>query len=232
MAFEISNGQNNGTLELGTNNREGRVAWSQIYYLNVFIDVISIDGRWKLSTELHDLVEQLVERTEIEFSLLDRVVATDGFQSWCFTVDRSPALSRCRPRVLALYSRFREEVAGAPRLPAVERVGLSSATLEDHEEVLETEVMPGWTSPGQAYLMWPRGSQFPYDGLNVPFNHQNEWALGVLRTQSDGDAANRRMLCFTSSTTKCSHRMEVASRTTVSGRTGGASHGMDGPQRS
>ena len=44
--------------------------------------MISIDGRWSLSTELHDLVEQLVERTEIESAFLDRVVATDGFQSW------------------------------------------------------------------------------------------------------------------------------------------------------
>ena len=57
--------------------------------------------------------------------------------------------------------------------------------------MLETEVMPGWTSPGQAYLMWPRGSEFPDHGLNVPFNHQNEWALGVLRTQSDGDASQQ-----------------------------------------
>ena len=29
-------------------------------------------------------------------------------------------------------------------------------------------------------MMWPKGTPFPYDGVGVPYNHQNCWAAGVL----------------------------------------------------
>ncbi|MGH1397208.1 MAG: hypothetical protein ACRAVC_24700, partial [Trichormus sp.] len=30
------------------------------------------------------------------------------------------------------------------------------------------------------YLQWVKGGVMPYDGANLPFNHQNDWASGVL----------------------------------------------------
>ena len=40
--------------------------------------------------------------------------------------------------------------------------------------------------PNHHYLKWPKGSAFPFDGLNVPYNHQNEWANSILDTLQVG----------------------------------------------
>lgn len=186
LVHEIEHGQNSGTLELGANNREGRVAWSQIYYLNGFLDAIAIDARGQFDRVYRDIVDELAERTRIELDLLDHIVATEGFESWCFTVDRSPALFAVQTSRLALlHHRYRAELADAAPLPAIAEVAAASPRLAEHEEVVADDGMPGWLDPGTAYLRWPRGSEFSFDGINVPFNHQNEWALGVLVT---GDA--------------------------------------------
>lgn len=33
--------------------------------------------------------------------------------------------------------------------------------------------------PGNAHLRWPYGSAFYFDGLAVPYKHQNEWAYAM-----------------------------------------------------
>lgn len=38
----------------------------------------------------------------------------------------------------------------------------------------------GWPD-GEPYLAFPKGSAGSFDGLNVPYNHQNEWAYAMTR---------------------------------------------------
>src|SRR5690606_7033645 len=100
--------------------------------------------------------------------------------SRAFTVDRSPALFAVQTsRLLLVYERYRDLVPNARTLPAVEAVAAASIALAGHEEVIDRGGIPGWIDAGAVFLRWPRGGKFPYDGVNVPFNHQNEWALGV-----------------------------------------------------
>ena len=62
-------------------------------------------------------------------------------------------------------------------------------TLHRHMEVLEKEiskvVTKKWNKSDAYYLNWPKGNAFYFDGLNVPYNHQNEWATFILETTKD-----------------------------------------------
>ncbi len=184
LEFEISRGQNSGTLELGVNNDEGRIAWSQIYYLNSFLDLVRMHSHWVVTEEVRELVGPLSDRLRIEMELLETVLEKFGMTSKAFTVDRSPSLFAVQTSRLALlYDEYLEYYPAAGRqYPKVSEISRDSASLVGHIEVLDNTAMPGWFEEGQSYLMWPKGSAFFFDGLNVPFNHQNEWSLAVLRS--------------------------------------------------
>ena len=40
LQHDVESIRGTGILDLGVDNREGRIAWSQVYYLNGFIDLI------------------------------------------------------------------------------------------------------------------------------------------------------------------------------------------------
>jgi len=187
LRFELLAGQANGLLELGVNNREGRISWSQIYYLNAFLDLLdgtihSIDGNGLLKDNFSN---SLNRRLMIEVQALDQILCIDGYESLPFTVNREPATFAVQTsRVALLYERL---LSYAPdmesRIGCIKEVAESSVSLEGHIEVLEEKGIPGWIEDGTSHLKWPKGSDFYFDGLNVPYNHQNEWALGVLKLQ-------------------------------------------------
>ena len=121
----------------------------------------------------------------IEVQALDQILCIDGYESLPFTVNREPATFAVQTsRVALLYERL---LSYAPdmesRIGCIKEVAESSVSLEGHIEVLEEKGIPGWIEDGTSHLKWPKGSDFYFDGLNVPYNHQNEWALGVLKLQ-------------------------------------------------
>ena len=187
LRFEILNGQANGLLEFGVNNREGRVSWSQIYYLNAFLDLL--DGTIK-TADSHILLdekflESLWQRLVLETQALNQILCIDGYESLPFTINREPATFAVQTsRVALLYERLVSYVPNIENsIDCIKEVAESSSTLENHIEVVADEEIPGWLKAGTSYLKWPKGSAFYFDGLNVPYNHQNEWALGVLKLQ-------------------------------------------------
>ena len=183
LRFEILSGQANGMFELGANNREGRVAWSQVYYLEGFLDLL--DGsvqRVAGSAIAPGFLADLTVRFAMEVRMLNEVICRDGYESLPFTVNREPATFAVQTsRIALLYGRVVDyRPILAEELRCMESVARSSAGLEGHIEELTDEGIVGWINPNVHYLKWPKGSAFPFDGLNVAYNHQNEWALGVL----------------------------------------------------
>lgn len=183
LEFEIVNGAGSGALELGVNNWEGRIPWSQVYYLNGLLDIVGAGSVRPLDPATRDLLPRITTRLRIEMSTLEAVLAQVGYESRAFTVDRSPGLFSVQTGRLALLeARYRTEVADPEPLPVLASIARQSATLVGHEEVIDRDGMKGWVPRGRAFLAWPKGSKFSYDGVNVPYNHQNEWAQGVLRS--------------------------------------------------
>lgn len=183
LEFDIERA-NAGWLEFGTDNVEGRVAWSQIYYLNGFLDFLLLADdspeRWG---DFSGVLRGMRSRLDQEMAIVDRHWREGRFGTRAFTVDRSLALFAVQTsRLLLVMQRYLNELADPSVLPGFEPLRADVARLTGHIDVMGVDGQePWWLPPGAPYLAWPKGSAFSFDGLNAPFNHQNEWAYAVTR---------------------------------------------------
>ena len=184
LVRDLMRAQHSGWMEFGVNNEEGRIPWSQIYYLNGFLDIVKLArANPDIAKLFAPLIPLIKQRLALEMALIDQHWKAKRFLTRAFTVDRSPALFAVQSaRLLLLYERYQTEIPGAVALPSYADVRSSVTHLRSHIEVIAyADTRSRWMDPNQPYLMWPKGSKFYFDGLNVPFNHQNEWAYSVIR---------------------------------------------------
>jgi len=177
-----------GWMEFGINNEEGRIPWSQIYMLNGLLDLLDLARRDRGLLELYGpLLPEVRRRLDLEMQWLDAHVAAARHQTRAFTVDRSRALFGVQTaRFLLVMHRYLKEVPGALPLTAYAPLKHAVPRLEGHIEMLATAGEDArWIRPGLHHLRWSRGSAFGFDGMAVPYNHQNEWAYAVLATADD-----------------------------------------------
>lgn len=181
--WDLSSNQQGGVLEFGINNIEGRIPWSQIYYLNGLMDVLLLAGVNKNARSIfNDALDDVAQRVRIEIESLDDLLdRVDGFHTKGFTYDRSPALFAVQTsRLLLLFDRYAEEFPDAEPLRNIDKLYKMVADLDGHIEELAYKGEPeAWMKLGGAHLRWPKCSAFYFDGLAVPFNHQNEWAYSL-----------------------------------------------------
>lgn len=192
---DMSNGQQSGVMEFGIDNTEGRIPWSQIYYLNGLMDLLLLtDTHQEAKAIFADVRGDLLRRIVLEVSALDDLLdRKDGFYTKGFTHDRSAALFAVQTsRLLLLFDRYAEELPSAPRLRNTEKLRHMVSSLEGHIDQLAHEGEdPHWMKPGTAHLRWPKCSAFYFDGMPVPFNHQNEWAYSLFNSaRVKGERAN------------------------------------------
>ncbi len=184
--YDVRSGQQSGVLEFGIDNTEGRIPWSQIYYLNGLMDLLLlVDSNSEGKALFGDHAEELMQRIVIEIGALDDLLdRKEGFYTKGFTYDRSSALFAVQTsRLLLLFDRYAEELPGAPPLRNTEALRHRVSRLEGHIDQLAHEgEEPRWMKPGTAHLRWPKCSAFYFDGLPVPFNHQNEWAYALFNS--------------------------------------------------
>ena len=182
-----------GLSTFGVNNFEGRVAWGQTYALNGLIDLL-ID--WsprarELDPRLQSLRQDLRRRLDLELYLLDRLLEQGQPQLYSkrYSMKRVPALYAVQGgRISRLFHRYLSELPDPLPLPRARAFIAQTLSLQGFQEVVKTaEAGDPDLPPGRRYLAWPRAkSVFPYDGLNLPFNHQNDWAGGVAAICSGG----------------------------------------------
>lgn len=181
--WDLRNSQQSGLLEFGINNTEGRIPWSQIYYLNGLMDVLLlIDLHRDANAIFSGIAGDLVQRIALEMRSLDDLLGQHmGFHTKGFTHDRSWALFAVQTsRLLLLFDRYQEELQHAPPLKNTEDLRELVLKLDGHIEQLAHEgEEPAWMKKGTAHLRWPRCSPFYFDGMPVPYNHQNEWAYSL-----------------------------------------------------
>lgn len=183
FAFDLARAQQSGWMEFGIDNTEGRIPWSQIYYLNGFMDILLLARQDPVFRSQMEPVLSLVRRRlDMEIQLIDQVWRENRYVTRAFTVDRSSALFAVQTsRLLLLMDRYRQEVPNPLPLSSYNDLQHKVLNLRGHIEVLaragESEQ---WIASGKPHLRWPKGSKFYYDGTPVPYNHQNEWAYSVL----------------------------------------------------
>lgn len=185
LVYDLERVQQNGWLEFGISNTEGRIPWSQIYYLNGFLDLLYVAERnEKIAEVMETLAPEVRHRLDLEISLVDQHWTEGRYATRAFTVDRSLSLFAVQTsRLLLLMNRYLQEQSSPISISGYRPLVRAVHCLENHIEVLAYGEEPAhWLSGEGANLKWPKGSKFYFDGVAVPYNHQNEWAYSVLRT--------------------------------------------------
>ncbi len=195
LRFDLQRIQQNGWMEFGTNNDEGRIPWSQIYYLSGMLDFLLIaQTEPGIGRAFADLLEDMRVRLDMEMLLIDWHWREGRYKTRGFTVDRSPALFAVQSsRLVLLMDRYLSELAHPLPLPGYQSARQAMHCLTGHIDILQRGGEPvWWMQPGNASLRWPKGSGFYFDGLAVPYNHQNEWAYAVHRTEAVPECAGAK----------------------------------------
>jgi hypothetical protein len=184
LKFDLNRIHQNGWMEFGTNNDEGRIPWSQIYYLNGILDFFKVAHLTpEISKSFEYIIRDLKVRLDLEMLLVDQHWQRNRIATRGFTVDRSYAIFAVQTsRLLLLMERYLNEVTNISPITGYPSAQIEVACLKNHIEKLVYGGQPiYWMKPQSAGLKWPHGSGFYFDGLNVPYNHQNEWSYAIRR---------------------------------------------------
>ena len=187
--FDFLNNKGSGSLYLGTNNIEGWSAWAQIYYLNGMLSFLELA---KYDIQFYEIFKEYIpnvkKRLDLEVLLLmHQLNSKDGLQCRTFSVDRSLAIFAVQSSRFAMFlHRYLNLFPDRNMEKEYKKLQQQVLTLHQHMEVLEKGiskiVTDKWNKSDAYYLKWPKGNSFYFDGLNVPYNHQNEWATFILET--------------------------------------------------
>ena len=198
LRFDLQRNHSSGVMEMASSNVEGRVAWSQIYYLNGYLDILELASKnVSVRSKYQAILPDIKKRLDIEMTLLLLILKShEGFLTKAFTVDRSPNLFAVQTsRLLLLLNRYHRLSNNDSIDPYHLKLFKSVATLAGHIDILAiSDGEQHGLDKGSFYLKWPKGSAFPFDGLNVPYNHQNEWAYSVLDSLSIRELAQNWLM--------------------------------------
>lgn len=165
-----------GFMDFGTNNLEGRVAWSQVNYLNGLLSV--------LARQTHRLApyneRSLRKRVEDELHLLATLTQNDypGLRVKRYSLDREPLLFALHlGRVASLILRAEDIVGLQVDQDCLKWLNRQLRSLELTVE----ECAAFKTGSGEfPYLRYRKGFPFWADGVNVPYNYVSGYAEALL----------------------------------------------------
>jgi hypothetical protein len=173
LQWELSLMPFGGVMDYGSNNLEGRVAWSSVYYLNGLMSLVA-EHDWLSESDRGVLRERLVR--ELELIALLGQSAYPNYLSKRYSVDREPILFALHVgRVLQLLAR-------------AERYGINSKALADARDMMCKTLMKLETtveetrklSEDSLYSFYRKGFPFWGDGANVPYNYVSGVIAGRL----------------------------------------------------
>lgn len=176
-----------GLMDFGASNLEGRVAWSQAYYLN---GLLELTGPHLARLSAH--VDQGVLKTRLakEVELLTRLqTQAQGYASRRYSMRRSEntfALHLGRiARTLALAGERGVAVSPAALSRLSDRMWALADTVEQPSTL-------NWRGDTHQTLAYRRGADFWCDGANVPHNYVTAYVHGLLALRGGDTAARQR----------------------------------------
>ena len=185
---DLNRMRHGGIMDLGGNNLEGRVAWSQAYYLNGILTMLS----GPLLKHIPEAEPVLRKRIAIETQLLARLVVSDwpGLMCQRYSVGREPLCFALHVgRTLELLLRA-EKVLGSNEIVSA-AIGKLQDSLAEPSACVE---VPGSDSErGQTFQTLAYQRKFPFwaDGCNVPFNYLSGIVCGLLGGTPSDEAIKR-----------------------------------------
>ena len=184
-----------GLLRLGVGNRDGRVAWSQVYYLHAFLDALALmRDDDAVRAALGPLRDAIRSRLDLEIRLLGELTDPKhpvGLAATRYTPDHRPALHVAHTgRVLYLLKRYRRLVRDPVPLPGFEAFEAWVQRAEGHAaRLVEPAGHRRDDLPQRRHFTWPPAfTPRRWVSPMLPYNQQNAWATGVAYGLAPGDA--------------------------------------------
>jgi hypothetical protein len=163
--------------DLGANNLEGRIAWSQFYYLNSIISLFNPNLKWLMG----EADEALRNRLEKEIKLLINLCREPypGFLVSRYSLNRKPLqIALHHGRVAELLERVNPILSSDFTKECRQILSDRLTKLDDTlEERFDTNTDDGAIT---SYLRFKKGEDFWADGINVPYNYVSSIAGGLL----------------------------------------------------
>lgn len=185
--YEIEKFNNNGRMFFGASNREGRLPWSQHYYLTAFTSLLS--GRPSKIADVGDW-SALRSRTCQEIALMARRSGQDlsGYYSKRYSLERSSLLFALHlGRIGTVLSGYAKIGCPAALAPDISQISLSvGRALSDLQSTVEEPVAFMDSTLGLIEaLRYKSAVRFWADGVNVPYNYVSGTAVGAVDLARD-----------------------------------------------
>ena len=199
LNHRILTSKDSGLLELGMNNHQARIAWSAVYYLNSFIDILNPKMTHEFDFLSEEFKKRLRTRLDIEIALLDLMLkdGVSGIKSARYSTEAQERVYAVQSgRILRLLKRYQAKFLPLNNFELFKK---QVEELEGHEEVFHTSKENDVDNLpiGRISLKWPKNTAFPFDGFNLPFNHQDDWAAGVVYGEDHKKSVEARDMLLT-----------------------------------
>ena len=172
LAFDLPRAGLNGVANFGENNLEGRLAWSQAYYLNGLLSMIEEAGDLGLSEEF---LAKLRNRFALECGELSLLTEQPypGFMVKRYSLDREPLTSLLHIGRIMKPAWRGAALLSPETIAKFEGIGRQFARAEGANEIFTP---PSGGKPAQARMR--RYIPFWSDGADLPWNLRSAWIEG------------------------------------------------------
>lgn len=176
--YDLERLTKNGKLQIAANNLEGRIVWSQLYYLNGIINAIS------LTSNNNDIKQKLKSKLEKEVGLISELCNTEypGLKVKRYSVEREPIDIALH---LGLVNDFLYKIRSDNSLDIVSRK-INACIIKNFdliyrfENTLESDRKTRFEGKYISYPYFKIGYPFWADGANLPYNYVSGISLGLL----------------------------------------------------
>jgi hypothetical protein len=200
---DLENMPHGGLMDIGSNNYEGRLAWSQAYYLNGFIELLMPEMNILADTiqEFNQLRLDIIKRLHIEIMLLNLLFNKNEPGLICrrYSLDRFDSKVMLQnQRILQVMNRYQHYVPQPATLTnhqnLIEFGFLFSDTLEGihTSDINDINGIPS----GITYMLFAE-TRHNFTGAIVPFNYMSDWISTVLYMNMLGYSVEEQYIQWT-----------------------------------
>jgi hypothetical protein len=196
---EANGSLGSGTLYMGIGNADTYLGWTAMDIMFARLDLLSPQSMAAAIPHWGPLLEDFRNRLDLEVLLVDAVLddapAALAAPRQSLTGKEPIILQVMSSRILRGLQRYREEIPNPLPLRNFEKLSKMVEDLDGHIE----EFIPAGSGilTNAPYLRWKYGVSINFDGVNLPFNMQNEWVDAMLSSErADRRQAAEQMIRY------------------------------------
>ena len=177
LLYDLGRMPNHGWMDFAANNFEGRIAWSQAYYLNGMISLLDKNSGLQYLSN-NNLRKNISQTILEELQLLAGLAAYNypGYLVKRYSIDREPLLFALHiSRIVTVLQRAQTIYKHNSNID--EAISSICTELNNLNQTVEKQDKP---NESQISMSYKSGYPFWADGVNVPYNYISGYIQGLL----------------------------------------------------